>query len=193
MARPKEFDPTEALGQALGLFWRQGYTATSLDDLLQATGLSKSSLYQSFGSKAALFAAALDRYQADQLSKVREALGGGADARSAIGLLLRSLVLPASDPSAAWGCLTCNSAIELAPGDPAVAASIARHYAALEDLLAKTLERGQAEGSIGSRHSPIDLARFLIMALNGLQVLVRARSDPARLEQAISVVLTALD
>lgn len=193
MARPKEFDPAEALGLALGLFWRQGYSATSLDDLLQATGLSKSSLYQSFGSKHALFAAALDRYQAEQLARVREILARAADAKSAVGALLRSLVRPVSGSEAPLGCLTCNSAVELAPGDPAVAASIAQHLAALETLLADALQRGQAEGSIGRRHPPTELARFLIMALNGLQVLVRARADPARLEQAISVVLTALD
>uniref|UniRef100_UPI001CF1B65F TetR/AcrR family transcriptional regulator n=1 Tax=Hymenobacter terricola TaxID=2819236 RepID=UPI001CF1B65F len=63
MARPQEFDTAAALHKAMGVFWRKGYEATSLVNLLEATGLSKSSLYSSFGGKRALFLAAFDAYR----------------------------------------------------------------------------------------------------------------------------------
>ena len=64
MARPQEFNTAEALYKAMGVFWSKGYEGTSLADLLEATGLSKSSLYATFGDKRDLFLAAFDCYRA---------------------------------------------------------------------------------------------------------------------------------
>jgi TetR/AcrR family transcriptional repressor of nem operon len=66
-----QFDPGQALASAMSLFWRKGYEATSLQDLLKATGLSKSSLYQTFGSKRALFERSLDLYRREMVARMR--------------------------------------------------------------------------------------------------------------------------
>ncbi|MEZ4652849.1 MAG: helix-turn-helix domain-containing protein [Candidatus Eisenbacteria bacterium] len=74
IGRPLEFDPEVALKNATELFWRRGYEATSLQDLLGATGLSKSSLYQTFGSKHELFEQCMSAYRHRLVRDLRERL-----------------------------------------------------------------------------------------------------------------------
>ncbi len=64
MARPREFDRDQVVDRAVEVFWRQGFEATSIQDLVEATGLNRGSLYNTFGDKAGLFEAALERYMA---------------------------------------------------------------------------------------------------------------------------------
>ena len=64
MARPREFSTDDALGQAMDVFWSKGYQATTLGDLTRAMGISKSSFYDTFGSKHELYLASLERYRA---------------------------------------------------------------------------------------------------------------------------------
>ena len=77
MARPKAFDPTQALDAALATFWQRGYEKTSLDDLIAATGVGRQSLYDTFGDKRALYLRALDRYRETTQSGLRAALTSG--------------------------------------------------------------------------------------------------------------------
>jgi TetR/AcrR family transcriptional repressor of nem operon len=191
MVRPRQFDESEALEQALQLFWRFGYEATSLEQLLAATGLSKSSLYQAFGSKAELFAAALKSYQDAQASDIANRLAADPDPHRAIGQLLHAFIRPPDDQKA-WGCLTCNTAVELAPHDPEIAKLVARHHRRLEGLFAKSLARGQELGMVDASLNPRATASFLVAALSGLQVLARAGADRQRINAAAKGVLSAL-
>ena len=89
MARPREFDEHSALQRAMQVFWRKGFEATSLADLLKATGLSKSSLYQTFTDKRSLFLAALETYRQDRMRHLRAKLNDGRPARESIEALFR--------------------------------------------------------------------------------------------------------
>jgi TetR/AcrR family transcriptional repressor of nem operon len=189
MSRPREFDEQQALQQAKEVFWQRGYEATSLTDLLAAMGLSKSSFYETFGSKRELFLRSLGRYQDEQLAAFRRQLAGGASARQAIEALFRAAI----GCEAHKGCMACNEAVELAARDVDVERRVAAGTAALEEILAEAIARGQAEGSIGARLPPADLARLLMVALNGLQVEVRACTERARLEQTVGVLMRMLD
>src|ERR1700761_9480532 len=108
MARPREFDETEALTRARELFWRDGYAATSLAGLLDAMAISKSSFYETFGSKHELFLRALADYQDERASQVETQLARGPDARAAIEALFRNI----GHGEQAKGCMSCNEAIE---------------------------------------------------------------------------------
>lgn len=188
MARPREFDETQALAQARDLFWRQGYEATSLAALLDAMGLSKSSFYETFGSKHALFLRALAQYQDQRAAEIGTRLAGGPSARAAIEALFRGIVACEQ----AKGCMTCNEAVELAPRDPEVEAQVGSALADLETQLEATIARGQRDGSIAPTRDPATLARLLLVALNGLQVMIRARTDQARLNETVEIILNLL-
>jgi TetR/AcrR family transcriptional repressor of nem operon len=193
MGRPQEFDTAEVLGRSMRLFWSKGYEATSLADILEATGLSKSSLYATFGDKRSLFLAAFNSYRSERLCRLREALEDGRSARESIEGFFRCSVARAVESPRPAGCMTANEAIELGPHDANVQRLVAEDFQAVEDAFAQTIERGQAEGSIASREDPRKLAGFLTVGFQGLQVMARARVDRAQLDDAVTVMLRALD
>ncbi|MCS4505789.1 TetR/AcrR family transcriptional regulator [Arhodomonas aquaeolei] len=191
MARPQAFNTTEALHQAMNVFWHKGFEATSMADLLAATGLSKSSLYGAFGGKRELFVAAFDAYREARMREMRGMLDA-APAREAIERFFRKIVFDAGDGDPSRGCMSINQAVEMAPRDPEIRGRVLQDFAMIEEALTQVIERGQAEGSVGdadARH----LARLLVLAFPGLQIMVRAGSDRDRLEASLEALFSMLD
>ena len=191
MARRREFDPETALEQAMQLFWSQGYEATSLMDLLAATGLSKSSLYEAFESKHALFLAALERYDATVMAEMVTRLNDARLPRAAVVALLVS----AANNSIyrdQRGCLMANAAMERGPRDGAARERIARSFARLEDAVARALERARRTGEIEVGRDTRALASFVVTALNGLRVGAKIMPDRLRLNAVVQEALRAL-
>jgi TetR/AcrR family transcriptional repressor of nem operon len=192
MGRPLEFDVREALHNALGVFWRKGYEGTSLTELLNATGLSKSSLYGAFGGKRELFLAAFDAYRADRAAEMEIVLVTGP-ARQAVANFFENVLRDAKAKGFSNGCMSINQAVEMAPHDPEVKARVQSDFQLIEDALARTIERGQHEGSIMNRRTPRELARLLVVMFPGLQVMVRAGGSEDRLSDALKTLLSNLD
>ncbi len=108
MGRPKQFDPEAAVEQAMQVFWRQGYAATTPQDLVDALGIGKGSLYHAFGSKHALFELALRRYRDSQAVAVIELLDGEGPVKDRLRAALRMLVeMDLTDPDRR-GCMAVN-------------------------------------------------------------------------------------
>lgn len=192
MARPQEFNSFEALHQAMDVFWRKGFEATSLTDLLEATGLSKSSLYATFGGKRDLFVTAFDAYREERAQEMRQILEQ-SPAREAIERFFRKIVTDAGNGDSSRGCMSINQAVEMAPHDLEIRARVLQDFALIEEVLTRTIEQGQAEGSIQSATTARNLARLLVLAFPGLQVMVRASSDKARLDDTLNLLLSLLD
>lgn len=179
MARPREFDEAEVLRQAMHVFWRKGYEGTSVAELLGATGLSKSSLYDTFGDKWALFLAALEVYRRDRMAHLRAMLGDGLPARESIAAFFGNIAQHAGDSERRYGCMSANEAVELGPHDEEVQRLVSADFQGVEDAFAEAIARGQIEGSISSPAAARALARFLTVGLQGLQVKVlRAHATP---------------
>jgi len=193
MARPREFDEHSALQRAMQVFWRKGFEATSLADLLKATGLSKSSLYQTFTDKRSLFLAALETYRQDRMRHLRAKLNDGRPARQSIETFFAEILGHATEKERPYGCMSCNEAVELSPDDEEVRKLVAADFQAVEDLFADAIQRGQKDGSIRNHDSSRALARFLTVNLQGLQVMARARVDGSRLRDNVNVMLSAFD
>lgn len=193
MSRPQEFETTQVLRSAMYVFWSKGYEAASLQDILAATGLSKSSLYATFGDKRALFLAAFDAYRRERLFHLHRILNDGRPARLSIETFFRQVLAHSRDQAHVPGCMTANEAVELAPHDEDIQKLVAGDFQAIEDEFAPTIARGQADGSIASRQDPRRLAHFLLVGLQGLEVMLRAKTEQAPLEDTISVMLAVLD
>lgn len=190
MPRTKEFEPGEALDAAMQLFWRKGYAATSLRDLLDGMGIGYGSLYNTFGDKHALFLASLDRFRELRTSWIDEVLEDSG--LSGIEEVFRRTVdgLVGFEPRR--GCLLANTAVELGPHDAEVAAKISRYVRHTEAVFERALIRAQEAGEIPADRDPRALARFLVNALHGLRVLARVGTDRAVLEDAVRVALDVL-
>ncbi|KQW64949.1 TetR/AcrR family transcriptional regulator [Variovorax sp. Root411] len=192
MARPQEFNTAEALHKALGVFWRKGYEGTSMADLLLAMGLSKSSLYGTFGGKRELFIAAFDAYREDRARDMHRILAQGL-ARGAIETFFRMIIDDASSEEFSCGCMSINQAVEMAPRDPEIRARVVEDFQTIESDLARTIKRGHADGSVKSTKGSQELAQLLLLAFPGLQVMVRAGCDKTWLDNALSLLLSNLD
>ncbi len=190
MPRTKDFEPQEALDVAMDLFWRKGYEAASMRELLDAMSIGRGSFYGTFGDKHALFLAALDRFREVRTSWIEEVLEESG--LEAIEEVFRRSVDGLVESEVRRGCLLANSAIELAPHDPEVAGRIYRYVSRTEDAFEDALTRAKKAGEISADSDPKALARFLVNTLYGLRVLARAGFDRAVLDDAVSIALGAL-
>lgn len=193
MARPQEFETSVALSNAMRVFWSKGYEAASLNDILAATGLSKSSLYATFGDKRELFLAAFETYRRQRMQHLEAILNNGQPARQSIEEFFRQGVAHAGTPEHGYGCMTANEAVELAPHDVDIQRLVEEDFHAVEIAFARAILRGQIEGSISSDKDPHQLARFLVVNLQGLQVMTRAKANRTLLDDTVTVMLAALD
>jgi len=193
MPRPREFEPEEVVAKAMDLFWRKGYLATSVQDLVEETGVNRASLYATFGDKHGLFLRALAHYARSvvpmragilhqpgaSLPQIREYFTTVADDFSGLGR--------------GRGCLMVNSAIELAVHDPEVAESVTDHLARLEAAFAGALRRAVERGEIPESSNVPALARFLMSTAQGLMVVGKANPNPHLLADIVDSTLKALD
>lgn len=193
MARPKAFDQTETLEKAMMLFWRHGYEGTSIQDLVEHTGLNRGSLYATYGDKRRLFLAALDHYRNVIAARRLRLLGEGESGKAAIRGFFEEAVDHALGEGRQLGCLLTNSAVELAPHDPELAAPCLAGIARTEQAFLAALERARTAGEIAPERDLPALARFLTSSLQGLRVTARAMPDRQRLEDIVQATLSVLD
>lgn len=192
MGRPRQFDRDEALERAMEVFWAKGYEAASLHDLTGAMGLSKSSLYETFGSKHELFLAAIGRYREAVVDPLAARLESDRPARVVLAEVFGEVIERAVRLRDSRGCFLGNCAVETAPGDPAVAAKVRAGLERIEDGFHGLLRRGQEAGDIPAGADARALARFLTGALNGLLVMAKAGHERERLEDVVRVSLSVL-
>ncbi len=193
MARPREFNADEALEQAMQVFWSKGYEATTLSDLISAMGISKSSFYDTFGSKHELFLSAIDRYRSTMARRLIDVLEGDMPGREALATVFRTYVESALNGNGRRGCFVGNCASEQAPHDEDAARRVGDCLARMGKAYERALRRAQREGNVPADKDVRALACFLNASAQGLQTLGKAGADRATLEDVARVALEALD
>ncbi len=193
MGRPLAYDPEKALDAAMQVFWSRGYEATTLQDLLQAMGLSKSSFYQAFGGKKELFLRCIARYREKIGQGLIELLGNSGSAREFIERMLLNSAAEARRPNEARrGCLLMNTATECAQKDGDIAGEVSSGFDGLHALLCRAVRRGQEEGAITREVEAEALAGYLISSLGGIKTVVKSGADEQRVRDIVAVTLRAL-
>ena len=191
MGRPREFDIDRALDSATALFRSKGYEATTLSDLIAATGVQKSSLYQLWEGKRAIYLAALSRYL--RLEREQFLLISGGRPSRVLRQVIDHVVSQCADPLSS-GCFCTNSRVELGPVDPDVQAQIAEHVSILQGLFADVIKRGQASGEFRDDKPAGLLADAFYTHIVGM--LARSRFDewtPTRLRAVARMALHGLE
>jgi TetR/AcrR family transcriptional repressor of nem operon len=190
--RPREFDLEQAMRNAIDVFRSQGYAGTSVQDLTEATGVARGSLYKAFHDKRSLFIAALDHYTAGSLKRLADGLAQPGSARAALRETLLGYARRASGQRCE-GCLITMAAVELMPGDPEVTALINLLFRRMQDLFAATVIRGQSDGEIPPDRDERAIARFLVCTIQGLRVFGKTAPSESEMTEVIDLALKALD
>ncbi|WP_410579271.1 TetR/AcrR family transcriptional regulator [Amycolatopsis sp. lyj-108] len=193
MSRVKEFDVDAACDAALELFWRQGYEATSVSDLVAELGIGKASLYATFGTKHELYLTVLNRYIARGNERFVEDFAGPGPALAGVRRLIDRYLAEILGESARKGCFVVNAAMEMMPRDPEVARVVERSWDALELALRMALSRAKAQGELGDDADPEALAGFLLTVLQGMRVMGKGPDPAARARAAAGQAMAVLE
>ena len=184
--RPRAFDREKTLAAAMHLFWRKGYSATSIADLTAEMGIGSPSLYAAFGSKEALYGEALDYYSRTHETLAWSGFAAAETARDAIAAFLHNtaagLVVTAN------GCMVTLSAVG-AEGHADLGALVASARNATLIRLEDRIEQAKTAGEVDRSLDTHGLARFVQAVQNGMSLLAR---DGAGLKELNAVADTAM-
>jgi TetR/AcrR family transcriptional repressor of nem operon len=167
--RPKSFDETEVLQKAMELFWLRGYERLGMTELLAHLGISRQSLYDTFGNKRALFLRTIEHYRSTQLSQALALLERDGSALENVKAVLRFFEELALDHRCR-GCLVANSLVEIDPADTELSELLGGTLEILRSHLERSLRKAQEQGELPASRSPTELSRALVNAMVGLAV-----------------------
>lgn len=190
MARKREFDETEALNQAMQLFWVQGYEKTSMEDLVTSMGIHRKSIYDTFGNKHELFIRALEHYKITVGQQLHQYIENENTALGKIKALFDYAMI--NNLEQAKGCLIVNTGVELSPHDKAISEIVLTNFHETESVIFQLLQQGQ---NCGEFSSGLDLGvatQFVHNALIGIRVQLKTTDDREKLLSIIDMTLGTL-
>jgi TetR/AcrR family transcriptional regulator, transcriptional repressor for nem operon len=190
MARIKEYDRDDVLEKAVGVFWRQGYKATSVMDIVQATGLNTASMYKEFGDKDGLFEQALEHYRQNVLSPRFRLLIDAPDITGVEAFLENVAAGAASEEYK--GCLMMNHLAQTHSISPQAVRQISDFCTEMEGLLEAALRNAQTNGDIPGGRDPAVLARLAMCFVHGLVLYGRHQDKKDDIPSLYDVVLEAV-
>ena len=191
MGRPRAFNAETALDAAMKVFWEKGYEGTSLDDLTEAMRINRSSLYSSFGDKQTLFQKVIERYKSGPMAFLPEALGQPT-AHQSVEYLLRSIVDFLADPSHPKGCLTLQGGMACGTGAEEVKQTMIDWRKGVTQPILRRLQQAQSDGDLGRDVNVKDLARYIVVVMNGLGVQSVNGASRGEMNRTVDLALRAI-
>jgi TetR/AcrR family transcriptional repressor of nem operon len=190
--RPRQFNREDVLERAMQHFWRRGYGATSLPELLKAMGISRQSLYDTFGSKRALYLLAIERYRADKIGQALTLLERGGSPIENVRAAVRFFPKMAA-AAGCRGCLVANAIVEVGSRDRELSRLLTDTLELLQRGFEGALRKARARGELGPGKSPRQLSRALTNAVMGIAVTGRLDPGTAELRDIYTGTLSMLD
>ncbi|MET3128192.1 TetR/AcrR family transcriptional repressor of nem operon [Arcicella rosea] len=192
MARTKEFNEIEILDKAIDLFWFKGYNGASMQDVVDSLGLSRSSIYDTFGDKHQLYISALEQYRKQAAGGLIDMVKQSTSPIQTIQQLLEMLSNDSLNTVCNKGCFMTNSTIELAPHDPEIHKIVKDNMQDIEEAFYNLVKKGQDLGEITNQNDARALARFLFNTISGIRVAAKSGADKAVYQDIIHVTLSVL-
>ncbi len=184
MPNPKAYKREEVLDRAIELFRRQGYSATSTAELVDALGMNRKSMYAEFGSKQELFEAALERYSEVNLSRVLAPIEASDANAESIRQAFLGYASAGETRFRGLGCLMANTAVERAALDPGSAKFVDAYLDRLSKGFRNALANAARDGDVDAGSDLDDLAAHFVNAVVGISALLRARATPQQMYAA---------
>lgn len=192
MARTKVFDEEEVLMKAMHLFWEKGYNATSAQDLVDTLGISRSSMYDTFGDKFQLYKQALELYRKKYTNTLIRQINESADVEKTIRELFQTVISTSLGNQLSKGCFMVNCSIELLPHQQEINAIVTANMLDVEEALARLIKTGQDSGLLAKKHPARAYARFIFNTLSGMRVASRSGIEKKVLDDVVKITLSAL-
>ncbi|TDQ10116.1 TetR/AcrR family transcriptional regulator [Pedobacter metabolipauper] len=193
MARTKDFDEQMVLTKAIQLFWHKGYNGTSMQDLVDALGISRSSLYDTYTDKHTLFLKALESYQFAGSAKIQEIINQTDSAKETIKKLLKLVTSELIGDKQQKGCFMVNAEVEVAPHDQEVNNIVCKNDQQMEDAFYQVIKKGQDTGEIENSQDAMALARFIFNAVKGMRVTAKSTPDQSLFDDIVKLTAAVLD
>ena len=189
--RPRAYEPDVALGKALDLFRKQGFASTSLDDLSEATGMNRPSLYGAFGDKRELYIKSYQRYREDARASMVEIFRQEMPVRQRLErIYAAALNIYLSGETGPRGCFTVVTAASEAVGDPEIRAMVLEGLTDLDKAFANCFRRAKEKGELPESADPVVLAQLASSTVHSIAIRSRARVSRKELE---AIVKGAID
>jgi TetR/AcrR family transcriptional repressor of nem operon len=192
MGRPRAFNEEDVIDKAVQVFWAKGYEATSMQDLIDAMGIQRGSLYATFGGKQQLFLRSLQRYSVTVVSNLLAILESKPSSIESIELFFSQLVDHLLTAGELRSCLITNSAIERGLRDEETKQLVIQLLKALGNGFYKTLLRAQKAGELSTELDLKKVANYLTSSMQGLLVMGKVCSERSVLEGINQVTLSIL-
>lgn len=194
MPRTKQFDQQEVLDKAVELFWKKGFHATSMQDLVEHLGINRGSLYDTYGSKDELFEQVLERYNQRNGEWLLDFIAPYDSAKEAIAALLEHSIESSISDVDCKGCLIVNSATELIPGaGDRISSKLCGNEQGFEGVFTRLIKAGQKTGEIDPEKDAASVAGMLMTFNSGLKVQAKINPDGDKLRAMTRQALTVLD
>ncbi len=193
MAGVRQFDENLALDKALALFWQKGYAATSMQELAEATGVQRGSLYNAYGDKETLFLRVFDVYRERFIGQMREALDKPRlrDAlRSFFGCVITSMTTSMTAGMPTRGCLSTKTAVGTEGLDGPMRAALKALLDDIEQVLVDRLSRDDQQAQLAL--PPRQAARLIVTFTRGLVVVERVYQDEKRLRSVADSLIAVM-
>lgn len=188
----KNFDVDLALTRAMQAFWAHGYEATSMQDLVTATGINRASIYATYGDKRALFLTALRKYDGEIRRRMLAELAETTPPAEAIASVFDKFISQTSLPQGNWGCFLVNTALELAAHDGEIAELVNAAHDEIEAFFLAMIRKGQQSGAFAADRDAKPLAHQALASLLGMLVMIRSRPKEESLTAVRDGVLKSL-
>ena len=193
MARTKDFDEKEVLEKAIQIFWHKGYNGTSMQDLVDGLGISRSSLYDTYTDKHTLFVKALESYQNSGSSKVEKIVNTPGPAKETVKKLLEFVADELLGDKDQKGCFMVNAEVEVAPHDAEINNLVCKNDQQMEDAFYQVIKKGKESGEIKNSQDARALSRFFFNTVKGIRVTAKSTTDKSVFDDIINLTVAVLD
>ena len=193
MARTRQFDERSALMAATLEFWEKGYEGTSMQDLEDAMGLTRTSIYNAFGNKRQLFERVLACYQESVLVALFVEMDGAPDIREGVRRLLNAVLAIHFDEDNPGGCLVVLSVLESEQHDEHSRAMLEQTMQELKRALQSRLSKAKRAGELAKELDVAAMATTIAATMAGMMVLGKANFTKSALRKTIKQVVSLLE
>lgn len=193
MPRLKSFDEQQILEKAMQLFWKQGFSATSIQDLVSHLGINRASLYDTYGDKEKLFLRAFEYYRQTNTKRISQFFSRHSQVKEGFQRLFELAIDESLNDQDKKGCFVVNTTTELIPGDARILKLLEENRELFEAIFLDYLQEGETKGQFKPGMDLKAVAALLFTHYNGLKVVSKVSPNRQQLQNSIKALLRLLE